>query len=88
VATKRKPAKSIVSVSITIEATQMLNALADTYTNGNRSRIMEQIIRDQASHQLSLTRVKKHTVPERPEGSFCNPKHKDGKCEICWGGEE
>jgi len=84
-AKKRKPAKSIVSVSITLEATQMLNALADTYVNGNRSKMMETIIRSQAAIKMGLTPILKHTKPNWVEGDPpCNPKSLKGLCQICY----
>jgi len=76
--------RSIISVSLEPGTVQMLNKLADVFTNGNRSRYLEGIIEYAATNDLGVQRTLTHDEHWKP-GKICN-KNPLGRtpCGICW----
>ncbi len=85
--------KTIITVSLTLEAKQYLDFLAKTTANGNRSAWVQRAIMNTMASSIRLkTEEKMHTSPEkgRTHGENkdkCNPNHMKGRCVICWGDE-
>jgi hypothetical protein len=82
--------KTIITVSLTNQAADYLDFLAEKSTKGNRSRWVQTAILRAMS--TSLGAEAKHTSPESGRihgnmGDKCNPKHRNGKCQVCWGDE-
>lgn len=82
--------KTIITVSLTTQAAEYLDFLAEKTTKGNRSRWVQTAILKAMSRQIG--REAQHTAPESgrvhgEHGNKCNPKHRSGKCTICWGDE-
>ena len=82
--------KTIITVSLTTQAADYLDFLAQKSTKGNRSRWVQTAILK--AMQRNIGREAAHVAPESgrvhgDQGDKCNPSHKSGKCEICWGDE-
>jgi len=77
--------KTIITVSLTLEAKRNLDRLAAEYTNGNRSAWVQRAI--DTSAMVRYLKDIDHTASEahrkaRPDGK-CNPQLMP-KCPICW----
>jgi hypothetical protein len=77
--------KTIITVSLTLEAKRNLDRLAAEYTNGNRSAWVQRAI--DTSAMVQFMRDLDHTGSEahrknRPDGK-CNIQLMP-KCPICW----
>jgi hypothetical protein len=77
--------KTIITVSLTLEAKRNLDRLAAEYTNGNRSAWVQRAI--DTSAMVQFMRDLDHTGSEahrknRIDGK-CNPELLP-KCQICW----
>ena len=77
--------KTIITVSLTLEAKRSLDRLADEYTNGNRSAWVQRAI--DTSAMVRFLKDLDHTGSEahrknRDDGK-CNPQLVP-KCAICW----
>ena len=77
--------KTIITVSLTLEAKRNLDRLADEYTNGNRSAWVQRAI--DTSAMVRFLKDLDHTGSEahrknRIDGK-CNPQLVP-KCAICW----
>ena len=77
--------KTIITVSLTLEAKRNLDRLADEYTNGNRSAWVQRAI--DTSAMVRFLKDLDHTGSEahrknRIDGK-CNPQLTP-KCAICW----
>ena len=82
--------KTIITVSLTTQAADYLDFLAQKTTKGNRSRWVQTAILK--AMQRNIGREAAHVAPESgrvhgEQGDKCNPNHKSGKCAICWGEE-
>jgi len=82
--------KTIITVSLTTQAADYLDFLAQKTTKGNRSRWVQTAILK--AMQRNIGREAAHVAPESgrvhgDQGDKCNPNHKAGRCEICWGEE-
>ena len=82
--------KTIVTVSLTTQAADYLDFLAQKTTKGNRSRWVQTAILKAMQRQIGVEA--KHVAPESgrkhgENGDKCNPRHKGGRCTICWGDE-
>jgi len=82
--------KTIITVSLTTQAADYLDFLAEKQTKGNRSRWVQKAILK--AMQRNIGREAAHVAPESgrvngEQGDKCNPKHKGGRCQICWGEE-
>ena len=77
--------KTIITVSLTLEAKRNLDRLAAEYTNNNRSAWVERAINTSA--MVRFMKDLDHTASEahrkNREDGKCNPKL-EPKCEICW----
>jgi len=82
--------KTIITVSLTTQAAEYLDFLAEKQTKGNRSRWVQTAILK--AMQRNIGREAAHIAPESgrvhgEDGDKCNPLHRGGRCEICWGEE-
>ena len=82
--------KTVITVSLTTQAADYLDFLAQKTTKGNRSRWVQTAILKAMQRQIG--REASHVAPPSGRvhgelGNKCNPKHRSGKCEICWGDE-
>jgi len=82
--------KTIITVSLTTQAADYLDFLAQKTTKGNRSRWVQTAILK--AMQRNIGREAAHVAPESgrvhgEHGDKCNPNHKGGRCQICWGEE-
>lgn len=82
--------KTIITVSLTSQAADYLDFLAQKTTKGNRSRWVEKAVLGAMAKDIG--QEAKHTAPESgrvhgEEGDKCNPNHRSGRCVICWGEE-
>lgn len=82
--------KTIITVSLTNQAAEYLDFLAEKSTNGNRSRWVQTAVLRAMQRQIGAEA--NHTAPESGRihgelGDKCNPNHRSGKCMICWGDE-
>jgi hypothetical protein len=82
--------KTIITVSLTTQAAEYLDFLAEKQTKGNRSRWVQTAILK--AMQRNIGREAAHVAPESgrvhgDQGDKCNPNHRSGRCEICWGEE-
>ena len=82
--------KTVITVSLTTQAADYLDFLAEKQTKGNRSRWVQTAVLK--AMQRNIGREAAHVAPESgrvhgEHGDKCNPKHRSGRCEICWGEE-
>ena len=82
--------KTVITVSLTNQAAEYLDFLAQKTTKGNRSRWVQTAVLK--AMQRSIGREASHVAPESgrvhgEHGDKCNPRHRSGKCTICWGDE-
>lgn len=82
--------KTVITVSLTTQAADYLDFLAQKTTKGNRSRWVQTAILKAMQRQIGAEA--KHVAPESgrvhgEHGNKCNPKHRAGRCTICWGEE-
>jgi hypothetical protein len=82
--------KTVITVSLTTQAADYLDFLAEKQTKGNRSRWVQTAILK--AMQRNIGREAAHVAPESgrvhgEHGDKCNPKHRSGRCTICWGEE-
>lgn len=80
--------KTIVTVSLTTQAADYLDFLAQKTTKGNRSRWVQTAILKAMQRNIGAEAA--HVAPESgrvhgDQGNKCNPNHKAGRCTICWG---
>lgn len=90
VARDMRERKTIITVSLTNQAAEYLDFLAEKQTNGNRSRWVQTAVLK--AMQRNIGREAEHVAPESgrihgEQGNKCNPNHRSGKCTICWGEE-
>jgi hypothetical protein len=82
--------KTIVTVSLTQQAAEYLDFLAEKQTRGNRSRWVQTAILK--AMQRNIGAEAEHIAPPSgrihgDHGDKCNPNHRGGRCQLCWGEE-
>lgn len=82
--------KTIVTVSLTQQAAEYLDFLAEKQTRGNRSRWVQTAILK--AMQRNIGAEAEHVAPSSgrihgEQGDKCNPNHRGGRCQLCWGEE-
>jgi hypothetical protein len=82
--------KTIITVSLTTQAAEYLDFLAEKQTKGNRSRWVQTAVLKAMQRNIGIEA--EHVAPPRgrihgEQGDKCNPNHRSGKCAICWGEE-
>jgi hypothetical protein len=82
--------KTIVTVSLTQQAAEYLDFLAEKQTRGNRSRWVQTAILK--AMQRNIGAEAEHVAPPSgrihgDQGDKCNPNHRGGRCQLCWGEE-
>jgi len=82
--------KTIITVSLTSQAADYLDFLAQKMTKGNRSRWVEKAILGAMAQDIVIE--EKHVCDEAwrkhgENGDKCNPNHRRGRCVVCWGEE-
>jgi len=80
--------KTIITVSLTQQAAEYLDFLAEKQTGGNRSRWVQTAVLKAMQRNIGIEA--EHVAPPRgrihgEQGDKCNPNHRTGKCAICWG---
>lgn len=80
--------KTIVTVSLTTQAAEYLDFLAQKQTKGNRSRWVQTAILAAMAQDIVIE--EKHICDEAwrkhgENGDKCNPNHRRGRCVVCWG---